>query len=185
MTRTVLQARAGAATVAAVVLGVAGLTACSSPGPSQGYEQLEGDRVTVEYPEGWTEGKGSGEIWTLAARGEGGSVQVADPFDNSRVVSAALGRLRLPAQLELEGYEPGDTRDITVDGADSAIVQTFTYVDGDEPARGAWIIAGQRDPAATVVVSIGGHDVDDALISHVIDSLHFEPSTEPVPQETS
>lgn len=184
MTRTRHRINSGLG-AAAVLLGVGSLTACSNQGPSEGWAQLKGDRVTVEYPDDWTVGEGSGEKWVLAARDEGASVQVADPFDNSRTVAGAIGSLQFPASMKLDGYEPGELRDITVDGADTALVQSFTYKDGDKLAKGAWIVVGQRDPAATVAVTIAGTEVDDALISHVTDTIRYEHSTEQVPDETA
>lgn len=181
MIRTGHRLRKGTAIALAAMVGTTALSACSSDAPSEGWQQLEGERVTVEYPQDWTKGEGSGEKWVLAAETEGASIQVADPFDDSRTAAGAIGALRLPARLKLDGYEPGDLRDITVEGADTALIQTFTYQDGGETAQGAWIIASQRQPAASVAVTIGGPEVDQALISHVMDTLSYEHSDEPVP----
>lgn len=171
--------------VLAALLGPPALAGCSGDAPSQGWKQLEGERITVEYPADWTTGEGSGDKWVLAAETDGAGIQVADPFDDSRTAAGAIGSLQFPATLKLDGYEPGNLRDITVEGADTALVQTFTYEDGGETARGAWIIASQRDPSASVVVSIGGTEVDQALITHVTDTLAYEHSSEAVPDDGS
>lgn len=175
--------------VAAVsVLGAVGLSACSggalSNGPSDGWKQFEGERVTVEYPQDWTKQEGSGDKWVFAVEGENATMQVADPYNNSRFAADAIGVLQFQSTLGLDGFEPGNVREITVDGADTALVQTFTYTDGGETADGAWIIAGQRQPGATIAVTIAGTGVDDALISHVADTLTYEFSDEPVPDES-
>lgn len=173
----------GAALAVVSLVGATTLSACSGDAPSEGWQQLEGERVTVEYPQGWTKGEGSGKKWGLAARTEGASIQVADPYDSSRTAAEAIGSLRLPATLKLDGYEPGDLRDITVEGADTALIQTFTYEEDGTTAQGAWIIASQRQPAASVAVTIGGTEVDQALISHVTDTLRYERSDEPVEEQ--
>lgn len=174
-----------AAVMAATLLSASALSACSSDAPSEGWKQLEGERVTVEYPQDWTEREGSGVKWSLAAEGEGEVIQVADPLDDSRTAAGAIGTFRLRARLGLDDYQPGALRDITVEGADTALVQTFTYTDDGDKAQGAWIIVGQRDPAATIAVTIAGTEVDDELISHVTDTLRYERSDEPVPDQTS
>lgn len=123
----------------------------------------------------------SGEKWVLAAETDGAGIQVADPFDDSRTAAGAIGSLQFPATMKLDGYQPGEGRDNTVEGADTALLQTFTYEDGGETAQGAWIIASQRQPSASVAVTIGGTEVDKALISHVVDTLRYQHSDEPVP----
>lgn len=180
MIRTAHRLRIGALIVVASLMGASALSGCSSDAPSEGWKHLEGDRVTVEYPQGWTKGAGSGEKWVLAAETEGASIQVADPFDDSRTAAGAIGSLQFPATMKLDGYEPGEGRDITVEGADTALLQTFTYEDGGETAQGAWIIASQRQPSASVAVTISGIEVDKALISHVADTLRYQHSDEPV-----
>ncbi|WP_277453709.1 hypothetical protein [Janibacter sp. DB-40] len=181
MTRTGHRPRTGAAIAVAALVGTTALSACSSDAPSDGWKQLEGERVTVEYPQEWTKGEGSGEKWVLAAETDGAGIQVADPFDDSRTAAGAIGSLQFPATMKLDGYQPGEGRDITVEGADTALLQTFTYEDGGETAQGAWIIASQRQPSASVAVTIGGTEVDKALISHVVDTLRYQHSDEPVP----
>lgn len=171
-----------AAAIAAALISVGMASACSDA-PTEGWKQLEGDRLSLEVPEDLTEDEGSGERWTTAVRGEDVSVQVADPFDNSRIISSALGRMHLASTLGLDDWEPGEVRDIEVDGADSALIQTFTYADGRDTAKGAWIIVGQTQPATTVAVAIAGTGADTELISHVKDSLVYEHSEERVDQD--
>lgn len=184
MIRTAHRLRMGALIAVTSLVGAAALSGCSSNAPSEGWKQLKGERVTLEYPQDWTKGEGSGEKWVLAAETDGASIQVADPFDNSRTAAGAIGSLQFPATLKLDGYEPGEGRDITVEGADTALIQTFIYEDGGETAQGAWIIASQRQPAATVVVTVAGPAVDKALISHVRETLRYEHSDAPVPDES-
>lgn len=38
------------------LVGASALSGCSSDAPSEGWKQLEGDRVTVEYPQDWATG---------------------------------------------------------------------------------------------------------------------------------
>ncbi|WP_338749361.1 hypothetical protein [Janibacter alittae] len=184
MIGTAHRLRVGAVLAVVALLGTTALAACSPDAASEGWKQLEGERITVEYPQDWTQGAGSGKKWVLAAETEGASIQVADPYDDSRTAAGAIGSLRLPARLKLDGYEPGDLRDITVEGADTALIQTFTYEDGGEPAQGAWIIASQRQPATSVAVTIAGTEVDQALIGHVTDTLRYEHSDESGPDES-
>lgn len=168
----------------ASLVAASALAACSSGAPSEGWKQFEGNRVTVEYPEDWTEREGSGEKWVLAVEGENAAIQVADPYNNSRFAADAIGVLQFQATLGLDEFGPGNLRDTTVDGADTALIQTFTYTGGGETVQGAWIIAGQRQPGATIAVTVTGTGADDAPISHVADTLTFEYSDEPVPDES-
>ena len=157
---------------AALLISAGGVSACSDA-PSDGWKQLEGDRLTLEVPHGFTEGEGAGEKWNLAARGNGVSVQVADPYDNSRIVSSALGNMQFAANSQMEGFSPGKVQDIEVEGADAAVLQEFGYKDEGKPAEGAWIVVGQSQPPATVIVTVSGIEADEDLISHVTDSLEY------------
>ena len=161
--------------IAVVLVGAGGVSACSDDS-SDGWKQLEGDRLTLEVPQAFTEGEGAGEKWNLAARRDGVSVQVADPYDNSRIISSALANMHFAANRELKGYTPGHVRDIEVEGADAAVFQKFSYEDGGKPAEGAWIVVGQSQPPTTVIVTVSGVKVDDDLIAHVKDSLEYEHS---------
>ena len=89
--RTAHRLRMGVVVAAVALAGVTALSACSSDAPSEGWKQLEGERITVEYPQDWTKGEGSGEKWVLAAETDGASIQVADPYDNSRTAAGAIG----------------------------------------------------------------------------------------------
>ncbi len=161
--------------LAALLVGAGGVSACSDTS-SDGWKQLEGERVRVEVPQGFTEGKGAGEKWNLAARGDGVSVQVSDPYDNSRIVSSALGNMQFAANRQMEGFTPSKVQDIEVDGADTAVFQEFSYKDEGKPATGAWIVVGQSQPPTTVIVTVSGTEADKDLITHVKDSLEYEHS---------
>lgn len=171
-----------AAAIACVLISVGSAAACSDA-PAEGWMELEGERLSLEVPDDLTDGEGSGERWTTAVRGDDVSVQVADPFDNSRILSSALGRMHLASTLGVDDWEPGEVRDIEVEGADSAVLQTFTYADGSSTAQGAWIIVGQAQPPTTVAVTIAGTGVDTELISRIRDSLVYEHSDERVDQD--
>ncbi len=140
-----------AVALVAVLVGAGGVSACSDK-PSEGWKQLEGDRLTLEVP----------------------GVQVADPYDNSRIVSSALGNMQFAANRQMEGFTPSKVQDIEVDGADTAVFQEFSYKDEGKPATGAWIVVGQSQPPTTAIVTVSGTKADDDLITHVKDSLEYE-----------
>jgi len=164
-----------AAALAAFLVSAGAVSACSDA-PSDGWKRLEGDRLTLEVPQGFTEGEGASEKWNLAARDDGVSVQVADPYDNSRILSSALGNMQFAANRQMEGFTPGKVQDIEVEGADTALFQEFSYKDEGKPATGAWIAVGQSQPPTTVIVTVSGTEADDDLITHVKDSLEYEHS---------
>ncbi|WP_068249266.1 hypothetical protein [Janibacter corallicola] len=164
-----------AAALAAFLVSAGAVSACSDA-PSDGWKRLEGDRLTLEVPQGFTEGEGASEKWNLAVRDDGVSVQVADPYDNSRILSSALGNMQFAANRQMEGFTPGKVQDIEVEGADTALFQEFSYKDEGKPATGAWIAVGQSQPPTTVIVTVSGTEADDDLITHVKDSLEYEHS---------
>lgn len=166
------------AQIAVAALALVTLTGCGKGGSGSGeagpgWTKVTVGQLTFERPSDWAEEPPVGENWDKRFVGKDIELQVNGEFSEDPTASAALSRLDLPAMQGLDGYDGGGADRIDVEGADTAIRSNFTFKDGKVSKKGAWLIAGQYPYPRTSVISIVGAHLDEATVSHIVESMTF------------
>lgn len=156
--------------------------ACTSdpegPRPGGGgdttYTQVTQGHLEFQVPAGWKKSTQVTKPFDVKYTGDGIEVQVAGSFSDDTGAYSALGRLDLPATLKLPGYQPTSTNKISVDGAEDAVMRTFSYTDGGTSKQGVWIVATQWPYPRTAVLSMSARTIDPDVLAYVQRNLTFK-----------
>lgn len=180
--------RRAVAVVLAVVLGSAGLPACSSDPLPAGWERSEVGSLSVAHPDGWValDDTALGErlVWRSGlqdAAGDTATVQLllAPVLDGDfRSAAEASGVLAAGAQLGVpfEGWASQGRQDVEVDGATTAQRWDFRYQGEDGAVDGVWVVVTDEESRVSAAVQLTGDPLDEQLVFDVVRSIRFDAS---------
>lgn len=155
--------------VAALLLAL--LTACTPASANQ----VEEGHWRLSLDQSWQRTQPQSLPWTLAYRSDGLTLQLTGKFSEDADARSGLTRLAIPARLALTDYAATTVEDITIPGADSAVLERFSYTEAGAPRQAVWIIATQWPYPATAALSLSGEQVSQEAIQDLLSTLEFEP----------
>jgi len=153
-----------------------GLVGCTDPEAAAYVEVVDG-RLTVSRPVAWEVLIEVDEPWTSGYRPAPDSIeqiQLSGDFGEHATAGEAVGTLIGLAQLKLAEFTVVETRDVEVEGATTAQVVRYTFLDNaNSQLAGEWIVAAHWPYPQSVAVSITTPQHDPELERQVLDSMRM------------
>jgi hypothetical protein len=164
-----------AALLGVVLLGLAGCTDPEAPA----YVEVQDGKLTVERPAAWETPIEVDEPWSAGFRLAPDSIeqiQLSGDFGEYATAGEAVGTLIGQAQIELAEFTVVETRDVEVEGATTAQIVRYTFLDNaNSQLSGEWIVAAHWPYPQSVAVSILTPRHDPDLEQQVLDSMRMRP----------
>jgi hypothetical protein len=164
-----------AALLGVVLLGLAGCTDPEAPA----YVEVQDGKLTVERPAAWETPIEVDEPWSAGFRLAPDSIeqiQLSGDFGEYATAGEAVGTLIGQAQIELAEFTVVETRDVEVEGATTAQIVRYTFLDNaNSQLSGEWIVAAHWPYPQSVAVSILTPRHDPDVEQQVLDSMRMRP----------